>query len=96
VTDQNGVRMLLATQHLGMLLLIFTGLGLLLAFTPCVLPMIPILTGIIIGHHQPLSTKKAFLLSLTYVLGSAITYAFAGVVAALMEVLCKRGCNSRG
>jgi thiol:disulfide interchange protein DsbD len=84
ITDQNGVRDLLAASHFGVLLLIFAGLGLLLAFTPCVLPMIPILTGIIVGHTQPLSARKAFFLSSSYVLGSAITYAFAGVAAALM------------
>ena len=42
--------------------------GLLLAFTPCVFPMIPILTGLIVGQGENISTKKSFLLSLTYVL----------------------------
>ena len=84
LTDQNGVRALFSGTHLGVMMLIFMGLGLLLAFTPCVLPMIPILTGIIVGHKQALSTQKAFFLSLTYVLGSSITYALAGVAAALM------------
>lgn len=84
LTDQNRVNALLASQHLGMMLLIFLGLGLLLAFTPCVLPMIPILTSIIVGQKHLVNTKKALLLSIIYVLGSAITYAFAGVIAALM------------
>ncbi len=61
----------------------FFGLGLLLAFTPCVLPMVPILSGIIVGQHS-LSTPKAFKLSLSYVIGMAITYAGAGMVAGLM------------
>ncbi|KTC86342.1 protein-disulfide reductase DsbD [Legionella brunensis] len=61
----------------------FFGLGILLAFTPCVLPMIPILSGIIVGQRS-LSTAKALKLSLSYVLGMAITYAAAGMVAGLM------------
>lgn len=84
LTNQNGVQALFQTQHLGLLLLIFVGLGLLLAFTPCVLPMIPILTSIIVGQKKSVSTKKAFLLSSTYVLGTAITYAIAGLIAASM------------
>jgi len=84
LTNQNGVKEILASQHMGVLLLIFAGLGLLLAFTPCVMPMIPILTSIIVGHKQPVSTKKAFLLSSTYVLSSSLTYAAAGILAAYM------------
>ena len=64
-------------------LLIFFGLGLLLAFTPCVLPMIPVLSGIIVGHDK-ISTKKAFGLSLSYVLSMAFTYALIGVTVALL------------
>lgn len=84
LTDQNGVRDLLNSQRLSVMLLLFAGLGFLLAFTPCVLPMIPILTSIIVGHKQPVSTGRAFLLSSTYVLGSSITYALAGMMAASM------------
>jgi thiol:disulfide interchange protein DsbD len=65
------------------IIITFLGLGLLLAFTPCVLPMIPILSGIILGHKH-MTTTKAFLLSLVYVLGMAITYAVAGIVVALI------------
>lgn len=65
------------------IILSFLGLGLLLAFTPCVLPMIPILSGIIVGHKN-LTTGKAFFLSFTYVLGMALTYAAAGIVVALI------------
>ena len=46
----------------------FLGLGLLLTFTPCVLPMIPILSSIIVGQGEQVSTRRAFALSLTYVL----------------------------
>ncbi|OUS08767.1 hypothetical protein A9Q81_00600 [Gammaproteobacteria bacterium 42_54_T18] len=60
---------------------IFFILGLGLTFTPCVLPMIPILSGIIVGQGDNISRKKAFILSLAYVLGMASTYAIAGVIA---------------
>lgn len=61
----------------------FFGIGLLLAFTPCVFPMIPILSSIIVGQGEGLSTKRAFLLSLVYVLAMALTYTLAGVLAGL-------------
>ncbi len=60
----------------------FLGFGLLLAFTPCVLPMIPILSGIIAGEGRDLGKVRALLLSTAYVLGMAVTYAIAGVAAA--------------
>ena len=59
----------------------FFGAGLLLALTPCIFPMIPILSGIIVGHGQKITHVHGFILSLSYVLGMAITYAFAGVAA---------------
>ncbi len=61
----------------------FFGSGVLLAFTPCVFPMIPILSGIIVGHGHTLTKSRAFTLSLGYVLGMAVTYAAAGVAAGL-------------
>jgi thiol:disulfide interchange protein DsbD len=61
----------------------FFGFGLFLAFTPCVFPMIPILSGIIAGHGATLTTRRAFLLSLVYVLAMALTYSLAGVLAGL-------------
>ena len=65
----------------------FFGFGLLLAFTPCMLPMIPILSGIIAGEGRDLSKKRALLLSITYVLGMAVTYAVAGVAAGFSGTL---------
>ncbi len=59
----------------------FFGAGLLLAFTPCVFPMIPILSGIIVGHGHKITHLHAFFLSLAYVLGMALTYAAAGIAA---------------
>ncbi len=63
----------------------FFGFGLLLALTPCVLPMIPILSGIIVGdkkvHHHATSRLHAFNLSLAYTLGMALSYTLAGIAA---------------
>ena len=61
----------------------FFGFGLLLSFTPCVLPMVPVLSGIIAGRGGRLTKTHGFLLSLSYVLGMALTYAAAGVAAGL-------------
>jgi len=61
----------------------FFGFGLLLSFTPCVLPMVPILSGIIIGAGHPVTRTRGLLLAAVYVLGMAITYAIAGVAAGL-------------
>ncbi|MCE9550384.1 MAG: protein-disulfide reductase DsbD [Betaproteobacteria bacterium] len=65
----------------------FFGAGLLLAFTPCVLPMIPILSGIIVGRSAHPTKMHGFLLSLAYVLGMALTYAAIGVAAGLSGTL---------
>jgi thiol:disulfide interchange protein DsbD len=61
----------------------FFGFGLLLSLTPCVWPMIPILSGIIAGQGADLGRGKAFMLSSAYVLGMAVVYAIAGVAAGL-------------
>jgi thiol:disulfide interchange protein DsbD len=61
--------------------------GLLLAFTPCVLPMIPILSGIIAGEGRNIDKLRALALSLSYVLGMALAYAAAGIAAAFSGVL---------
>jgi thioredoxin:protein disulfide reductase len=56
--------------------------GLLLSLTPCVLPMVPILSGIIAGSGSNITTARALALSVAYVLGMALTYTAAGIVAA--------------
>lgn len=71
----------LAEETLIWSFLVFAGFGLLLAFTPCVLPMIPILAGVIAGANA--NTARAFRLSLVYVLAMAGTYALLGVVIGL-------------
>ena len=83
ISEQNQLAQSLSSNALWLSSLIFLGSGILLALTPCVFPMIPILSGIIIGHGKNLSTQKAFYLSLSYVLASAVTYAVFGVLAGL-------------
>ena len=61
----------------------FFGAGLLLALTPCVFPMIPILSGIIVGRGHHVTKMHGFLLSLAYVLGMAVTYSAVGIAAGL-------------
>ncbi|WP_200284478.1 protein-disulfide reductase DsbD [Rhabdochromatium marinum] len=83
VSEQDQIAAQLAKVSIFGALALFFGLGLLLAFTPCVFPMIPILSGIIAGQGQKITTRQAFLLSLAYVLAMALTYAIVGVIAGL-------------
>jgi len=80
--DQGFVRMLGEGSTASTLLLfLLAGIG--LAFTPCVLPMVPILSSIIVGEGPAISRGRAFTLSLTYVLGMAVTYALVGTLVGL-------------
>jgi thiol:disulfide interchange protein DsbD len=83
VSEQDQIAARLAKVGIFGALALFFGLGLLLAFTPCVFPMIPILSGIIAGQGKDITTRQAFLLSLAYVLAMALTYAVVGVIAGL-------------
>jgi thiol:disulfide interchange protein DsbD len=80
VSEQTRLTNVVAEASLASLMLIFLGAGLLLAFTPCCLPMVPILSGIIAGQGNNVTTTRAFWLSLSYVLGMAFTYTIAGAV----------------
>ena len=82
ISEQDRLAALIRNGNLLLVLATFFGLGLLLAFTPCVLPMVPILSGIIAGHGANVTTLRAFMLSLTYVLGMACTYTVAGIAVA--------------
>ncbi|AMP08167.1 thioredoxin family protein [Collimonas arenae] len=62
---------------------LFLLLGLGLSFTPCVLPMVPILSSIIVGEGTQVSRRRGFLLSVTYALGMALVYTALGVAAGL-------------
>lgn len=81
-SEQSKILSLLAGHNIFWTLISFFGFGLLLSLTPCVLPLIPVLSAIILGQKQ-LTTAKAFALSITYVLAMAFTYAVAGVFAGL-------------
>ena len=80
LNSSDQITQLLSGSSLSLTLMTFFGFGLLLALTPCVLPMIPILSGIIIGKKD-ITHKKAFLLSVVFVLASSVTYSVAGVLA---------------
>ncbi|MCU7986099.1 protein-disulfide reductase DsbD [Shewanella sp. SW24] len=82
ITQQDTLSQMLSNDSLIWTLVIFFGLGVGLALTPCVFPMYPILSGIIVGQGQKLSTAKAFTLSMAYVQGMAITYSILGLVVA--------------
>jgi thiol:disulfide interchange protein DsbD len=79
-TEEGTLAAAIADESLWMTMLLFFVAGVGLAFTPCVLPMIPILSSIIVGQKQIPTRVKAFSLSMTYVLGMAITYAILGTL----------------
>lgn len=86
--DESGrIAGLLKDATLPVILASFFGFGLLLAFTPCTFPMIPILSGIIVGQGHHISRSRALGLSLAYVLGMAFTYALAGIAAGMSGTL---------
>jgi thioredoxin:protein disulfide reductase len=70
-----------------LLIATFFGYGLLLAFTPCVFPMIPILSGVLAPHGARLTSSRGFGLSVAYVFGMAITYSLAGIAAGMAGTL---------
>ena len=82
VSEQDRLAGLIRDGGLPAVLATFFGLGLLLAFTPCVLPMVPILSGIIAGQGASATPRRSFTLSLAYVLGMAFTNTLAGIGAA--------------
>ena len=83
LSEQDQIIQSLHQDTLWLTLLSFLGFGLLLSFTPCIFPMIPILSGIIVGQGKNITTRRAFFLSLSYVLASAVTYTIFGIIAAL-------------
>src|SRR4030095_4418364 len=83
VADQDRLAAALQGENLPYALLLFFGAGLLLSLTPCVLPMIPILSGIIVGQGANVTRARSFALALTYSQGMALTYAAAGAIFVL-------------
>jgi thioredoxin:protein disulfide reductase len=87
ISDEDRFVGVLESGRLWLVLLFFFVAGLALTFTPCVLPMIPILSGIIVGEGKRANKRRALGLSLAYVTGMAITYTAIGVAAALSGYL---------
>lgn len=83
MAEQDRISKIFSGHSSAFIMLSFMGFGLMLAFTPCVFPMIPIISGIVMGQGEGLTTRKAFGLSLCYVLASAFTYTVFGVLAGL-------------
>ena len=81
VSEQNRIAEIISGSPLWFVVAAMFGFGLLLAFTPCVLPMIPILTAIIAGEGDDVTPARGFGLAFSYVMGMAIVYTAAGVVA---------------
>lgn len=75
----------LKEKNILLVLVTFFGFGLLLSLTPCVFPMIPILSSIIVGasKNQTMTASRGFFLSLVYVLSMSIAYTIAGVIAGI-------------
>ena len=84
LSEQDRLAQRLAEDNLIQIFLGFLGLGLLLTFTPCVLPMIPILSSVIVGEGEKITTRRAFSLSLIYVMAMSVTYTAAGVLTGLV------------
>lgn len=83
LSESDAIASKMKNSSFALTLLSFLGFGLLLALTPCTFPMIPIISGIIISQGKGLTTKKAFILSVVYVLAMSIAYTIAGVLAGL-------------
>ncbi len=83
VSESDAIADTIKNGNIIIILLTFLGFGLLLALTPCVFPMIPIISGVIISQGKGITTKKAFMLSIVYVLSMSVAYTIAGVLAGL-------------
>ena len=81
VSEQGRIAEIISGSPVWFVVTAMFGFGLLLAFTPCVLPMIPILTAIIAGEGDDVTPSRGFGLAFSYVMGMAIVYTAAGVVA---------------
>lgn len=81
ISEQDRIAASLGNKPVGLIIFSFIGFGLLLALTPCVFPMIPILSSIIIGQGERITGRRAFRLSLSYVLASALAYMIFGILA---------------
>ncbi len=84
ISNENKIVQTLSKSSIWVVLVTFFGFGLLLSLTPCIFPMIPILSSIIVSQSKKnMTAKKGFFLSLVYVLSMAVAYSIAGVLAGL-------------
>ena len=83
ISETDKIASVIQGGSIWLILISFFGFGLLLSLTPCVFPMIPIISSVILAQGQGIGTKKAFWLSLVYVLSMAAAYTIAGVLAGL-------------
>ena len=83
LSEEQSIASTLKNKSFGIVLLTFFGFGLLLSLTPCIFPMIPILSSIIVAQGSQISAKRGLWLSFIYLFSMAITYSIAGVFAGL-------------
>ncbi|MDN5055216.1 protein-disulfide reductase DsbD [Aliarcobacter butzleri] len=85
INETDSIANSLKEKNLLLVLLTFFGFGLLLSLTPCVFPMIPILSSIIVGasKNETMTASRGFFLSLVYVLSMSVAYTIAGVIAGI-------------
>jgi thiol:disulfide interchange protein DsbD len=86
ISEQDAITQTLKDKNLFLNMLSFFGFGLLLSLTPCVFPMIPILSGIIVGEGDRITRSRGVMLSISYVIAMALTYAVLGVLAGLFSL----------
>lgn len=86
ISEQDAITQKLKDKSLLINILSFFGFGFLLALTPCVFPMIPILSGIIVGEGEHITRARAFLLSISFVIAMALTYSILGIIAGLFNL----------
>ncbi len=86
LSEQDSITQKLKDKNLLFNIISFFGFGLLLSLTPCVFPMIPILSGIIVGEGSRITRTRGVTLSLSYVIAMALTYAVLGIIAGLFSL----------
>jgi thiol:disulfide interchange protein DsbD len=86
ISDSMNAEKVLADKHFILVILGFLGFGLLLSFTPCLLPLVPIMASIIVGNTIGVKKQKTFLLCLTYVVAMSFSYAILGMIAGAFGV----------
>jgi thioredoxin:protein disulfide reductase len=86
VSEQDAITQKLKDKNLFLNILSFFGFGLLLSLTPCVFPMIPILSGIIVGEGDRITRTRGLTLSFSFVIAMALTYAVLGMIAGLFSL----------